>query len=160
MNAFATTFLMTFLTVIVVKVGRSVGGAEGASFALGIAILVHTLNYWLSDWIVLRLYRAKKIEPDVLPRLYRTIQTLTVQAQMPMPQFYLLPHRTATAFATGRDEKHAAVAVTDDIQSVNETELQRKLARDLSRLKNRERLGGAITASITGAIAALVDING
>src|SRR5262245_55677624 len=159
MHALKTTFLMTFLTVIAVKMGKMLGGAEGALIALVIAVLVHAINYWFSDKIILRLHGAKKIPPDGMPRLYQTVQTLTCRAQMPMPQFYLLPRRTATAFATGRDEKHAAVAVTMDIQSLDEDKLQGRLARELARLKNRQRLGGTITASVTGAIAALVDIS-
>src|SRR5512132_2222477 len=113
MNALKMTFLMTFLTVIVVKVGRALGGAEGAL----IALVVHAINYWFIDKIILRIHGAKEIQPDGLPGLYRTVQNLTCRAQMPMPKFYLLPRRTATAFATGRDEKHAAVAVTEDIQT-------------------------------------------
>lgn len=159
MHALKTTFLMTFLTVIVVKMGKMLGGAEGALIALVIAVVVHAINYWFSDKIILRLRGAKKIQPEGMPRLYRTVQTLTCRAQMPMPQFYLLPRQTATAFATGRDEKHAAVAVTVDIQSLDEDKLQSRLARELSRLKNRDRLGGTITASVTGAISALVDFS-
>jgi heat shock protein HtpX len=158
MNTLKTTFLMTFLTVIVIKVGRALGGAEGALIALAIALVVHAINYWLIDKIILRMHGAKEIRPDGLPGLYRTVQDLTCRAQMPMPKFYLLPRRTATAFATGRDEKHAAVAVTQDIQKLDEAKLESLLARELFRLKNRDRLGGTITASVTGAISALVTI--
>jgi heat shock protein HtpX len=158
MNALKMTFLMTFLTVIVVKVGKALGGVEGALIGLMIALVVHAINYWLIDKIILRVHGAKEIQPDNLPRLYRTVQDLTCRAQMPMPKLYLLPRRTATAFATGRDEKHAAVAVTKDIQTLDEAKLQSMLARELSRLKNRDRLGGTITASVTGAISALVNI--
>jgi heat shock protein HtpX len=158
MNTFKITFLMTFLTVIVVKVGKAMGGSEGALIALVVALAVHTLNYWFIDKIVLRLRGAREIQPTSLPALYGTVQELACRAQMPMPKFYLLPRRTATAFATGRDEKHAAVAVTEDIQILGKPKLQSLLARELSRLKNRDRLGGAITASVVGAISALVDI--
>jgi len=77
---------------------------------------------------------------------------------MPMPKFYLLPKQAGTAFATGRDEKHAAVAITQDIQSLDETKLKDMLGRELSRLKNRDRLGGTITAGVSGAISALINI--
>ena len=156
MNALKMTFLMTFLTVIVVKVGRSLGGAEGALIALMIALVVHAINYWFSDKFILFIRGAKKIQPGGLPGLYRTIQDLTCRAQIPMPKLYLLPRRTTTAFATGRDEKHALVAVTEDIQTLNEAKLRSMLNRELSRLKNRDRLGGTITASVIGAISALL----
>src|SRR5262245_4582021 len=156
MNALKMTFLMTFLTVIMVKVGRSLGGAEGALIALMIALLVHAINYWFIDKFILRMQGAQEIEPDGLPGLYRTVQDLTSRAQIPMPKLYLLPRRAATAFATGRDEKHALVAVTEDIQTLGEAKLRSVLDRELSRLKNRDRLGGTITASVIGAISALL----
>jgi heat shock protein HtpX len=156
MNALKMTFLMTFLTVIVVKAGRSLGGAEGALIALMIALVVHAINYWFVDKFILRLRGAKEIQPDGSPGLYRTVQDLTCRAQIPMPKLYLLPRRTAIAFATGRDEKHALVAVTEDIQTLDEAKLRSMLDRELSRLRNRDRLGGTITASVIGAISALL----
>src|SRR5215475_11570359 len=156
MNTLKMTFLMTFLTVIVVKVGRVLGGSEGALIALMIALVVHAINYWFIDKIILRMHGAKEIKPAGLPRLYRTVQDLTCRAQMPMPKLYLLPRRSATVFATGRDEKHAVVAVTEDIQTLDEAKLRSMLNRELSRLKNRDRLGGTITASVIGAISALL----
>ena len=158
MNGLKITFLMTFLTVIAVKVGKALGGSEGALIALMIALAVHTINYWFIDKIILRVRGAKEIQPTGLPALHRAVQELTCRSQMPMPKFYLLPRRTATAFATGRDEKHAAVAITEDIQTLGEPQLQSMLAREFSRLKNRDRLGVAITASVVGALSALVDI--
>ena len=63
MNALKMTFLMTFLTVIVVKVGRALGGAEGALIALMIALVVHAINYWFIDKIILRMHGAKSNMP-------------------------------------------------------------------------------------------------
>jgi heat shock protein HtpX len=158
MNSLKMTFLMTFLTVIAVKVGKALGGAEGALTAFMIALVAHAINYWFIDQIILRIHRAKEIQPDGVPWLYRTVQDLTCRAQMPLPKFYLLPQRTATAFAMGRDEKHAALAVSENIRTLDQTKLQDILARELSRLKNRDRLGGTIAASVSGAISVFVDI--
>ena len=158
MNALKMTFLMTFLTVIAVKVGKVLGGVDGALIALMIALVGHGINYWFIDKIILRIYGAKEIQPDDVPWLYRLVQDLTCQAQMPVPKFYLLPERTATVFATGKDEKHAAVAITQDIQMHGEANLQVMLGQQLSRLKNRDRLGATITASVAGAFSALVEI--
>jgi len=123
-----------------------------------IALVGHGIHYWFIDKIILRIRGAKKIQPNDVPRLYRIVQDLTCRAQMPMPKFYLLPKQAGTAFAAGRDEKHAAVAITEDIQSLDETKLKDMLGRELSRLKNRDRLGGTITAGVTGAISALINI--
>ena len=158
MNALKMTFLMTFLTVVAVKVGKALGGMDGALIAFMIALVGHGINYWFIDKIILRIYGAQEIQPNDLPWLHRLVQDLTCQAKMPMPKFYLLPKRTATVFATGKDEEHAAVAITRDIQMRDEANLQVMLGRELSRLKNRDRLGATITASVAGAFAALVEI--
>ena len=158
MNTLTTTFLMAFLTVNVVAAGRALGGEEGALIAFTLASIMHGISYWYGDTIVLRLYGAKEIRPDEAPCLYRIVQELTFQAQMPMPKFYLLPQNTPTAFARGRDEKHAAVAATDNIQILDAAKLRSVIARELSRIKNRHRLIGTIAASATGAISVLANI--
>src|SRR5262249_57546707 len=107
-----------------VKAGGWSAGGGGAVDALKDGFVYHGINYWFIDKFILRLHGAKEIRPDGLPRLYRTIQDLTRRAQIPMPKLYLLPRRTSTAFATGRDEKHALVAVTDDIQTLDEAKLR------------------------------------
>src|SRR5262249_35561739 len=150
------TFLMTFLTVIVVKAGRSLGGAEGALIALMIALVIHAINYWFIDKFILRLHGAKEIRPDGLPRLYRTIQDLTRRAQIPMPKLYLLPRRRSPAFPPEREKRNAWVAVPEDIKPLEEAKPRSRLDHELSRLKNRDRLGGTITASVIGAISALL----
>src|SRR5947199_8810340 len=142
MNALKMTFLMTFLTVIVVKVGRALGGAEGALIALMIALVVHAINYWFIDKIILRMHGAKEIQPDGLPGLYRTVQNLTCRAQMPMPNIYLLPRRTATTFATGRNEKHAAVAGTGVIPTPHGLDLHSMHASEKARHKKRQQMRG------------------
>ena len=158
MNTLKVTFLMTFLTVIAVKVGKTLGGAEGALIALVIALIVHVINYWFSDKIILRMHGAKEIQPDGVPGLCHLVQELTCRAQMPMPKFYLLPGRTATAIATGRDEKHAAVAVTGGIQNPEKTKPPRMLAREMSPPHKRDRLGGKIPAQVAGGQFLLVGI--
>jgi heat shock protein HtpX len=75
---------------------------------------------------------------------------------MPMPKLYVIPQKTPNAFATGRDEKHAAVAVTEGILEIlNESELRGVLAHELSHIKNRDILIGTIAATMAGAISML-----
>lgn len=183
MNSLKATFLMAFLTAIFVRTGGALGGQEGLLIAFVFALVMHGLSYWLGDKIVLRLYRAKHIRPDHAPWLYRVVQDATFRAQMPMPRLYLIPQnspialaaiavtvvaefilhyapRTAqNAFVTGRDEKHAAVAVTEEIlRGMDEAQLRNVLAVELAHIKNRGILGSTIAAATAGAIAALANL--
>jgi heat shock protein HtpX len=105
------------------------------------------------------MYGAKQIDPEDAPKLYRILQDLTLRAHMPMPKVYVIPQEAPNAFATGRDEKHAAVAVTEGILDIlSESELRGVLAHELSHVKNRDILIGTIAATMAGAISMLANI--
>jgi heat shock protein HtpX len=159
MNTLKTTFLMAVLTVLLVTAGGALGGQGGMMTAFIFALLMNGLTYWFSDKIVLRMYGAKEVEPKDAPKLYRILQDLTLRAQMPMPKVYVIPQETPNAFATGRDERHAAVAVTEGILDIlSEAELKGVLAHELSHIKNRDILVGTIAATMAGAISMLANI--
>jgi heat shock protein HtpX len=159
MNTLNTTFLMALLTVILVAIGNSLGGQGGMMMAFIFALIMNGVSYWFSDKIVLRMYGAKEIGADEAPTLHSIIRDLTLRAQMPMPKLYLIPQEAPNAFATGRDENHAAVAVTDGILRIlDERELRGVLAHELSHIKNRDILIGTIAATMAGAISMLANI--
>ena len=156
MNTLKTTFLMALLTVLLVIAGGALGGQGGIVTAFLFAVVMNGVSYWFSDKIVLRMYGAKEVEPKDAPRLYSIVQDLTLRAHMPMPKVYLIPQETPNAFATGRDEQHAAVAVTRGILDIlTEAELRGVLAHELSHVKNRDILIGTIAATMAGAISML-----
>jgi heat shock protein HtpX len=158
MNSVRTTFLMTFLTVNLVAAGRALDGEAGALIAFTFSSAMHGISYWFGDKIVLRVRGARGIRPDEAPRLYRIVQEVTHQAQVPMPNLYLLPQKNPTVFATGRDPKHAAVAVTVDILNLDDAKIRSVLGRELSRIKNGDKLIGTIAASAAGAVSVLANI--
>jgi len=159
MNTLKTTFLMALLTVLLVTAGGAMGGEGGMMLAFLFALIMNGVSYWFSDKIVLRMYGAKEISTDEAPTLYRIIRDLTLRAQMPMPKLYLIPQEAPNAFATGRDEKHAAVAVTEGILRIlDEAELRGVLAHELSHIKNRDILVGTIAATMAGAISMLANM--
>ena len=159
MNTLKTTFLMALLTVLLVTVGGALGGEGGMMMAFIFALVMNGVSYWFSDKIVLRMYGAKEIEPDEAPKLHRIVQELTLRAKMLMPKLYLIPQDAPNAFATGRDEKHAAVAVTEGILRIlDEAELRGVLAHELSHIKNRDILVGTIAAAMAGAISMLANM--
>jgi heat shock protein HtpX len=159
MNTLKTTFLMALLTVLLVMAGGALGGQGGMVTAFLFALVMNGLSYWFSDKIVLRMYGAKEVEPKDAPKLYRILQDLTLRAHLPMPRVYVIPQEAPNAFATGRDEKHAAVAVTEGILDIlSESELRGVLAHELSHVKNRDILIGTIAATMAGAISMLANI--
>jgi heat shock protein HtpX len=123
------------------------------------ALIMNGVSYWFSDKIVLRMYGAKEIGQAEAPQLHRIVQDLTLRAHMPMPRVYVIPQAAPNAFATGRDENHAAVAVTEGILDIlSESELRGVLAHELSHVKNRDILIGTIAATMAGAISMLANI--
>ncbi len=159
MNTLKTTFLMALLTVLLVMAGGAMGGEGGMVMAFIFALVMNGVSYWFSDKIVLRMYGAKEISADEAPKLHRIVQELTLRAKMPMPKLYLIPQEAPNAFATGRDEKHAAVAVTEGILRIlDEKELRGVLAHELSHIKNRDILIGTIAATMAGAISMLANM--
>jgi len=159
MNTLKTTFLMALLTVLLVTAGGALGGEGGIIMAFVFALVMNGVSYWFSDKIVLRMYGAKEIGPEEAPKLHRIVQELTLRAQMPMPKLYVIPQEAPNAFATGRDEKHAAVAVTEGILRIlDEAELRGVLAHELSHIKNRDILVGTIAATMAGAISMLANM--
>lgn len=159
MNTLKTTFLMALLTVLLVTAGGTFGGEGGMVIAFLFALIMNGVSYWFSDKIVLRMYGAKEISTDEAPALHRIIRDLTLRAQMPMPKLFLIPQEAPNAFATGRDEKHAAVAVTEGILRIlDERELRGVLAHELSHIKNRDILIGTIAATMAGAISMLANM--
>ena len=159
MNTLKTTFLMALLTVLLVTAGGAMGGEGGVMLAFLFALIMNGVSYWFSDKIVLRMYGATEIGADKAPTLHRIIRDLTLRAQMPMPKLYLIPQEAPNAFATGRDEKHAAVAVTEGILRIlDERELRGVLAHEISHIKNRDILIGTIAATMAGAISMLANM--
>jgi heat shock protein HtpX len=159
MGTLKTTFLMALLTVLLVTAGGMLGGQGGMMMAFLFALVMNGVSYWFSDKIVLRMYGAQELDPQAAPKIYRIVQDLTLRAGMPMPKVYVIPQDTPNAFATGRNENHAAVAVTEGIVRIlSENELRGVLAHELAHIKNRDILIGTIAATMAGAISMLANI--
>jgi heat shock protein HtpX len=156
MNTLKTAFFLTLLTLLLVFIGRLLGGNSGMIIALIFAAVLNLGSYWFSDKIVLRMYRAQKIEEGDNPRLYRIVKNIALQSKLPMPRLYIIPSDSPNAFATGRNPQHAAVAVTSGIMRIlNEEELEGVLAHEMAHIKNRDILIGSIVATVAGAISML-----
>lgn len=158
MNSFKTVFLLTLLTLLLVFVGSIIGGRGGMITAFAIAVIMNVFSYWFSDKIVLMMYRAKEVSPADAPKLHRIIDNLVQKADLPKPKVYIIPQQTPNAFATGRNPRHSAVAVTAGIMGLlSDDELEGVLAHELSHVGNRDILISSIVATVAGAIYILAD---
>ncbi len=156
MNGLKTTFLMALMTGLLVIIGFFIGGRGGALFAFVIAAIMNFIAYWSSDKIALARYRAQEVTRDQAPKLFELVERLVARGGLPMPRLYIIPSQTPNAFATGRDPKHAAVAVTEGALSLlSEDELAGVIAHELGHVKNRDILIQSIAATLGGAITML-----
>ncbi|KPK42597.1 MAG: protease HtpX [Omnitrophica WOR_2 bacterium SM23_29] len=159
MNTLKTMFLLTLLTLLFVFIGRLIGGPSGMIVAFVLALLMNFFAYWYSDKVVLMMYKAKEVSEVDAPKLHRVVENLAQKANLPKPKIYIIPRQTPNAFATGRNPKHAAIAVTEGItRLLNDDELEGVLSHELSHVKNRDILISTVVATITGAIYVLASM--
>ncbi|RLE10555.1 protease HtpX [Candidatus Aerophobetes bacterium] len=153
MNVFKTVILLTALTLLLIFIGQLVAGPAGALVAFIIALLMNLVSFWFSDKIVIGMYRGREILPSDEPRIHRMVSNLSQAANIPKPRIYLIPLNIPNAFATGRDPKHASLALTEGIlRTLNEEELEGVISHEIAHIKNRDILIGTIAATLAGAI--------
>jgi heat shock protein HtpX len=151
-----TTILLATLSGLFVAIGFFIGGSSTALLFLFMAALMNMGAYFFSDKIALKMSRAKPIEESEAPRLYQIVRELTTRADLPMPRLYMIPVDQPNAFATGRNPKHSAVAVTRGItQLLSEDELRGVIAHELAHVKHRDILITSVAATIGAAITYL-----
>lgn len=154
MNNLKTVGLLAFMSILLVLVVREFGGS--AVTALGFAAVFNLGAYFFSDKLAIKASRAKPVEEHELPEVYSIIRRLAAQADMPMPRIYLMDSPQPNAFATGRNPKHAAVAVTSGIlQVMTNEELEAVLAHELAHVRNRDILISSVAAMIAAALSML-----
>ena len=159
MNTIKTTLLLGALTGLLMLIGGYFGGKGGVVIAFLFAMVMNFGSYWFSDKIVLRMYKAQEISESQAPELYGIVKNLALRGDLPMPRVYVIPENTPNAFATGRDENHAVVAVTEGITRIlNRDELEGVIGHELTHIKNKDMLIGSIAATLAGAIVMLANM--
>ena len=128
-------------------------------FAGIFSIVYSFISYYSSASIALSLARAVSIEKKDNPTLYNVVENLTITSGLPMPKIYVTPEMQINAFATGRDPKHAAIAVTQGaLQRLNKSELEGVIAHELSHVGNRDILVSTVAAVLAGIISLIADV--
>lgn len=159
MNTVKTTLLLGGLTGLFLVIGSAIGGTGGMIIAFLFAIALNMGAWWFSGTLALRMSGAQEVSPEEAPELHRMVETLSQRANMPKPGVYIIENDMPNAFATGRDPKNGAVAVTTGIMGIlNRDELAGVIAHELAHIKHRDTLISSIAATIGGAITILADM--
>jgi heat shock protein HtpX len=153
MRVLRTTFLLVVLTIFLMMLGAYLGGRNGMTIGLGIAICTNAFAYFFSDKIALKSSGAQPVTREQLPRLYAVMERLAAKANIPVPRLYVVPEAAPNAFATGRNPRHASVAVTQGLlELMNDDELEGVIAHELSHVRNYDILISSVAATLAGAI--------
>jgi heat shock protein HtpX len=126
--------------------------------ALVLGGLLSVGSYFGGDQLVLATSGAKEVSQESAPQLMNVVQEMALAAGVPMPKVYVIDDTAPNAFATGRDPKHASVAITTGLlQKLDREELQGVLGHELSHVRNFDIRFSLLVAVLVGSIALLAD---
>jgi heat shock protein HtpX len=158
-------FLAVFGFVIGYSIGYGYGYGSGAAITFGIVALAIAVAigsaqgmfaYFGGDKLVLASSHAQEIDPQQAPALYNVVSEMAIAAGVPMPKVYIIDDPSPNAFATGRDPKHASIAVTTGLlQKMNREELQGVLGHEMSHVRNYDIRFTLIVGVMIGSLALL-----
>ena len=161
-NSRKTFFLITIFLIFVILLGWLFSYALDSTIILYIAVIFSIAtsisSYWFSDKIVLNATRAQPIKKEDNPELYRIVENLAITAGIPMPKVFILNEAQPNAFATGRDEKHAVVAVTKGLLGkLERSEIEGVIAHEIAHIKNKDILLQTAVVVLVGVVVTLSD---
>ncbi len=157
MNQLKTTVLLALLTGLLMLLGNMVAGHTGVLVMFIISMGINFYSYWFSDTVVLKMYRAREVSPS--SSLYKLVEDLVKNADMPMPKVCIIPSHVPNAFATGRNPEHSAVAVTEGLLEIlDDEEVAGVLSHELSHILHRDTLISTVAASIAGVISMIANM--
>ena len=154
MNTIKTGFYMMVMSGLLMVAGFIISGSYiGIIIALAIALPMNFFVYWGSDKMALKMTHAREVSREEDPELYDIVEEQVERAGLPMPRVYAIENDSPNAFATGRNPKHAAVAVTTGIRRLlTREELGGVLAHEMAHVGNRDTLIMTMVATIAMAI--------
>jgi len=138
--------------------GDPVGAVGTTIVALVVGILMSIGSYFAGDKLVLAASGAKPVDETTAPQLMNVVREMTIAANVPMPRVYLIEDTAPNAFATGRDPKHASVAITTGLlQKLDREELQGVIGHELAHVRNLDIRFTLLVGVMVGSIALLAD---
>ncbi|MDQ3353349.1 MAG: M48 family metallopeptidase [Actinomycetota bacterium] len=156
---------MVAFVVLVAAVGWAAGllfgyGPTGLVVAVVVAGVGTGVAWWKSDAIALRMSHARPAGEVDCARLHNLVEGLCIAGGLPKPRLYLVDDDAPNAFATGRDPRHAAVAVTTGLlDKLNRVELEGVLAHELSHVKNYDTLVSTLAVTLVGVLTLISDFS-
>jgi heat shock protein HtpX len=158
-NTIKTTVLLAGLGGLLVVLGTLIFGQAGIVLGLLLGLGLVGGSYWFSDKLAVKAARARPLEPTELPWLHEIVAQLATRADIPTPRLFLSPNAQPNAFATGRNERMAVVAVTQGlVNSLERDEIAGVLAHELAHVKHRDILIGSVAAAIATGISAIANM--
>src|SRR5213594_935231 len=138
------------------------GYASGALGVVGLAVLLGSLaaagSYFGGDSLVLSVSGAKEVDEAAAPQLLNVVREMSIAADVPMPKVYVIDDTAPNAFATGRDPKHASVAITTGLlEKLDREELQGVIGHEMSHVRNFDIRFALLVGVLVGSIALLAD---
>lgn len=164
-NVRKTWLIMIVFISTIVGVGYLMAQYFGNPTFLYLAVFMSFVmnigSYWFSDSLALSASGAKATTREESPELWNIVENLSITAGLPMPRVYVIPDNAPNAFATGRNAKHAAVAVTSGLmQRLSRAELEGVIAHELSHIGNKDILIMSVASVLVGFIAIIADMMG
>lgn len=162
-NVRKTWLLMTTFALVVIGLGWFFSYYYDAQAILVIAVVfalfMNVGSYWFSDKIALSMNGARPVTRESHFHLWNITENLAITAGIPMPRLFIINDQAPNAFATGRDEKHAVIAVTTGLLNMLEkNELEGVIAHEMAHIKNKDMLVMTVTVVLLGFITILADI--
>lgn len=156
-NGLKTTLLFALMWAVIMLIWWATGGTRqtlGIYIVIGLATTF--FSYWFSDKLAIASMGAREVSEAEAPEIYQIVRELSAKAGKPMPRIYIAPTMSPNAFATGRNERHAAVCCTQGIlQILNARELRGVLGHELMHVYNHDILTSAIASAMATVITYL-----
>ena len=162
-NKRKTVLLITVFLIIISTIAYF-GGVYFGDFTITIGAMIGALVYVLFSYYgsasaALAFNGAKEIQKSDNPRLWRTVENLSITEGLPMPKVYIIDDPGLNAFATGRDPKHASVAITSGLlNALDDSELQGVMAHELAHVKNYDIRVSIVVFGLVAVISIMADI--
>lgn len=156
--------LVVGFVLLTALVGAAAGfllgaGPYGLIAALVVSGVVAFGSYWKADAIALSVSRARPAEPQEFQRLHNLVEGLCIAGGLPKPRIYVIDDPAPNAFATGRNPKNGAIAVTTGLlEKLNRVELEGVVAHELSHIRNYDILVSTLAVTLVGSVAILTDV--